>query len=368
MFTVGFVPALMFGTTVAQAPASVATLREAAGAGLLIGCAASSRDVKEPKLSAMIARQFNCLTADNEMMPSMMVDSAGNFTFERGDRVAQFAQEHGMPFFGHMLLWHHLTHEWFFKDRDGTPLSRDRALANLRYYIEHVAAHYRGKVKAWDVVNEALSDKDGEYLRDTPALRAIGEDYILKAFEFAHEADPDAELYYNDYNIEEPAKRAKAIRLIRSLQGKGLRIDAIGIQGHWHLNWPKPAVISDAIREFSKEGVKVMVTELDVDVLPRTTNGADLVSVEEGPNPYPNGLPDEMQQKLAKRYAEIFEAILKPAGVTMITFWGPDDDHSWLNDFPVKHRTNYPLLFDRNAEPKPALAAVVDVLERMTHD
>lgn len=351
-----------FLSTAAAVATGGQTLREAAEPHLLIGCSASSRDVQDSVLAAMMARQFNCFAADNEMMPALLVDENGRYTFERGDRVARFAQEHGMPFFGHMLVWHHITRDWLFKDRNGKPLPREQALANLQRYIETVVHHYRGKVKAWDVVNEAISDKEGEFLRDTPARRAIGEDFIEKAFEFAQAADPDVELYYNDYNIELPDKRAKTLRLAQSLRAKGRRIDAIGIQGHWHLDFPPVNVISDAIREFHDAGFNVMITELDVDVLPRTTSGADLVSVEEGPNPYPNGLPDEMQRRLAERYREIFEALLKPPGVTMITFWGPDDAHTWLNDFPVKRRTNYPLLFDRSARPKPAFDAVLEVL------
>lgn len=343
--------------------AEAQTLRAATGERLLIGCGASSWDVQDPTRSAMILEQFNCLTSDNQMMPAMLVDDEGHYTFEKGDVIANFASQHRLVFFGHMLLWQHITRDWLFKDVAGKPLPREKALANLKHYIDTVCAHYRGKVRAWDVVNEAISDQPGEYLRDTPARRAIGDDFIEKAFEFAHAADPDAELYYNDYNIELPEKRAKALRLIRTLREKGLRIDAIGIQGHWHMDYPATDVISDAIREFHQAGFKVMITELDVDVLPRTSSGADLVSVEEGPNPYPNGLPDEEQRRLAERYREIFKAILKPEGVTMITFWGPDDAHSWLNDFPVKRRTNYPLLFDRQTRPKPAFYAVLEVLK-----
>lgn len=346
---------------------STVTLRGAAPTSLLIGCGASSRDVGDPRISAMIVRQFNCLTADNEMMPAMLVDEAGHYDFTRGDLIARFARDHGMPFFGQMLVWHHITRDWLFKDSAGHPLPREQALKNLRGYIQAVAGHYRGQVKAWNVVNEAISDNDGEYLRDTPARRAIGDDFIAKAFEFAHEADPAAELYYNDYNIELPAKRAKTLRLLRSLRAAGVHVDAIGIQGHWHLEWPETSVIVDAIREFNAAGFPVMITELDVDVLPRTVSGADLVSVEEGPNPYPHGLPVDMQQRLAARYREIFEALLKPPGVTMITFWGPDDAHSWLNDFPVKHRTNYPLLFDRQSKPKPAMFAVAEALAAAKH-
>jgi endo-1,4-beta-xylanase len=341
-------------------------LREAAGGGLLIGGAASAADLADPKFAALYRRHFNAITARRDMMPSEVVDDHGVYDFSRADAVAQFARDNGLTLYGHMLLWQHLSRDWLFKDKDGRPLPRAQALANLKNYIDTVVGRYRGVVKSWDVVNEAIGDADGEYLRDVPARRAIGDDFIVKAFELAHAADPAAELYYTDYNIELPAKRAKTLRLLRELRAAGVRIDAVGIQGHWMLDsrYASPQVISDAIREFHAAGFKVMITELDVDVLPRTTSGADLVSVEEGPNPYANGLPDDVQQQLARRYAEIFDAILKPGVVTMITFWGTHDGHSWLNNFPVKRRTNHPLLFDRQLEPKPAFHAVIEALER----
>ncbi len=342
------------------------TLRDAAGNKVLIGAAASSQDLKDPKFVALYLKHFNAVTAHADMMPSRLVDDHGRYDFSHADAVADFARENGLALYGHMLLWQHLSRDWLFKYKEGKPLSREAALANLKGYIDTVAGRYRGQVKAWDVVNEALSDEGDEYLRDIPARRAIGDDFIIQAFKLAQAADPEAELYYNDYNIELPYKRAKALRLLRELREAGVRIDAVGIQGHWMLDDKHPStdVISDAIREFQAAGFKVMITELDVDVLPRTTSGANLESVEEGPNPYPGGLPGEVQQQLARRYAAIFEAILKPGGVTMITFWGTHDGHSWLNDFPVKRRTNHPLLFDRNLEPKPAFQAVVDALER----
>lgn len=351
-------------STPAESPAR--TLRDAAPPHVLIGAAASATDLQNPDFVALYLRHFNAITAHADMMPARMVDDQRRYHFERADTVARFADDHHLTLYGHMLLWQHETRDWLFKDTAGKPLPRDQALANLKSYIDTVVGRYRGKVKSWDVVNEAISDEPGEYLRDLPARRAIGDDFIVKAFEFAHAADPDAELYYNDYNIELPWKRERTLRLLRELRAAGVRIDAVGIQGHWMLdpNGPAPHVISDAIREFHAAGFKVMITELDVDVLPRTTSGANLESVEHGPNPYPDGLPDEIQQQLAKRYGEIFDAILEPGVVTMITFWGTHDGHSWLNNFPVKRRTNHPLLFDRTFQPKPAFDAVIEAIER----
>ena len=213
------------------------------------------------------------------------------------------------------------------------------------------------------MVNEAISDDDGVYLKDTPALRAIGPDYIEKAFEFAHAADPNVELYYNDYNIEQPGKLEKTIRLIRELQAKNLRIDAVGVQGHWLINWPPPGMIEKGVQALAATGVKVMVTELDVDPLPRDVSGADMAQAEKGGNPYPDGLPPEMQQKLAQRYNEIMTVLARQPAITMIGFWGTHDGRSWLNDFPVRGRTNYPLLFDRQMQAKPAFDAVMKTLQ-----
>jgi endo-1,4-beta-xylanase len=339
------------------------TLREAAGKRLLVGCAVATVDLADPKLAALVAGQFDCITPEYEFMPEHMVDEKGGFTFERGDRVVAFAEAQRMPIFGHMLVWHFVTRKWLFEDPESKPLPRERALANLKKCIDGVVGHYKGRIRAWDVVNEAISDKDGEYLKDTPARRAIGADYIEKAFEFAHAADPQAELYYNDYNIEQPKKLEKTIRLVRSLQAKGVQIDAVGIQGHWLIGWPSTEMIEKGIDALAATGVKVMITELDVDPLPRDASGADLAVVEEGADPYRQGLPPEMQEKLAKRYGEIVTAIVRHPAVKMMTFWGTHDGRSWLNNFPVKGRTNHPLLFDREQKPKPALDAVIKALK-----
>ena len=339
------------------------TLREAAGDRLLIGCAVATRDLADPKLTALVTQQFNCLTPEFEFMPEKLVDDARKFTFSTGDRVVAFAETQHLPVFGHMLVWHFVTRKWFFASPDGKPLPREQALTNLKTYIEGVVGHYKGRIKAWDVVNEGLSDQDSEFLKDTPALRAIGADYIEKAFEFAHAADPQAELYYNDYNIEQPGKLAKTIKLVRSLQAKGVRLDAVGIQGHWLINWPPTEMIEKGIDALAATGVKVLITELDVDLLPRDGSGADMAQAEKGANPYPQALPPEQQEKLAKRYGEIVAALVRHPAVTMIGFWGTHDGRSWLNDYPVKGRTNHPLLFDRLYQPKPAFKAVIKALE-----
>jgi len=356
---------------------AVDTLRNAADTRLLIGCAVAARDLNDSNLTAIITAQFNCITPEHDLMPMNLVDTNGVFTFEAGDRVVAFAKAHDLPVIGHMLVWDFKPQKWLFEDAAGKPLPREKALANLKNYIQTVMSHYHGKIQVWNVVNEAISDKDNEYLKDTPALRAIGEDYVERAFEFAHAADPNAELYYNDYNIEEPVKLAKALRLIRSLQAKRVPVNAVGIQGHWLIQWPSTDTIENGIEALAATGLKVMITELDVDPLPRdvsdaakaafekkaTLSKADAAAVNERVNPYPDKLPPEMQEKLAERYDEIISAIVRHPVVTMITIWGVEDSRSWLNDFPIKGRTNHPLLFDRDYKPKPALDAVIKALK-----
>lgn len=342
-------------------------LRKAVAGRFLIGTAVSSRQLDQPAMADFVATQFNCLTAENEFKPDALEPRPGKFQFAAADKIVAFAEAHHMKVVGHNLCWHNQTPAWMFKDDSGNPLPRDKALANLKRHIDGVAGHFKGKVIGWDVVNEAISDNPGEYLRPTPVLQAIGDDYIAKAFEFAHAADPNAELYYNDYSIENPDKLAKTIRLIRDLKSKGVHIDGVGIQGHFMLLYPDtPKVLDKAIQAFSAEGVKVMLTELDLEVLPRETTGAEVTATQKdnaGMNPYPHHLPKDVAEAQAKFYADTFRVVLKyPGEVTRVTFWGTDDGHSWLNDWPVRGRTNHALLWNRDLQPKPAFDAVMRVL------
>jgi len=210
-------------------------------------------------------------------------------------------------------------------------------------------------------VNEALNE-DGT-MRKSIFLDKLGADFITEAFRLAQKAAPDTKLYYNDYNIEQPKKRAGAIAIIKKIQAAGVRIDGVGIQGHWHLNKIPLKDIEESILEFSALGIKVMFTELDIEVLQRNFQGADVSQrVASNPelNPYVNGLPDSVQHQLANDYESLFKLFLKHKDkVSRITFWGVADGNSWLNGWPVRGRTNYPLLFDRQYKPKPAYYKVI---------
>jgi endo-1,4-beta-xylanase len=352
-------------TAAVSVRAAEPTLREAVNGRFLIGTAIMSNQLDDPKFADLLAAQFNCITGENEFKVRETEPEPGKFDFTGADKIMAFAEAHHMKVVGHNLCWHNQIPAWMFQDANHQPLSREQALANLKEHIDGVAGHFKGKVVGWDVVNEAISDTPDEYLRKTPALAAIGDDYIAKAFEFAHAADPDAELYYNDYSNENPDKLAKNIRLIRDLKAKGCRIDAIGIQSHFMMIYPGAIDALDAaIKAYSAEGVKCMLTELDLEVLPRQTTGAEVTATEKtGMNPYPTALPAEVAKAQADFYTKIFNVALKyPGIVTRVTLWGVDDGQSWLNGWPVPGRTNYPLLFDRHLQPKPAFDAVIQAL------
>lgn len=352
----------------AQETTNGPTLRQAAKGKFLIG-AAIRPDQVSGAIGDLIAAQFDSVTAENAMKPADLQPRPGEFNFGPADAIVDFAQKHGITVIGHNLCWHNQTPAWFFQNADGTPLPREKALANLKAHITAVVTHYKGKIRGWDVVNEALSDNDKDYLRDTPARKAIGDDYIVQVFKLAHEADPDIELYYNDYNIDFGEKMKKAVRLIGELKAAGCRVDGVGSQSHWQLNWPSAQDIETGITTLAGTGVKVHVTELDIDTLPRKGQTANITDVEKASggteqDPYVGGLPNDVQEKLAARYATVFGIFKKHQDkVARVTLWGVDDGMSWLNGFPVRGRTNHPLLFDRKLQPKPAYASVVKALK-----
>lgn len=313
--------------------------------------------------AALVKRHFNTISPENELKWERIHPRPGEYDFEAADRYVAFGEANGMFIVGHTLGWHSQTPAWVFQDAAGQPVGRDTLLARLRDHIHTVVGRYRGRIHGWDVFNEVLNE-DGT-LRRSRWLQIIGEDYVAKAFQYAHEADPSVELYYNDYSLENAPKRAGAVALIKSLQAQGIRVTGIGLQGHDRLDWPTVAQQDSTISAFAALGLKVMITELDVDVLPRPGDyrGADVsysAQMQERLNPYVNGLPDSVQAALASRYADLFRVFLKHRGtVTRVTFWGVRDGDSWLNGWPVRGRTSHPLLFDRSGLPKPAFEAVV---------
>lgn len=305
---------------------------------------------------------FNSLTAENEMKWERIHPKPDSFNFRMADSIVAYGMRNNMFIVGHCLLWHSQTPRWVFEDSLGKPVTRDVLLQRLHDHIAVVVGRYKGKVKGWDVVNEAIDD-NGK-MRQSRWLEIIGEDYVQKAFEFAREIDPEAELYYNDYNIELKEKREGVVKLIKAVQEKGVKVDAIGIQGHWHLDRPDLDEIDESFAAYAALGCKVMITEFEVNVIPEpNTIGAEISqrgAYSDSLNPYPESFPDSMQQVLANRYADLFRLFMKhDDAVTRVTFWGLHDGYSWKNNWPIRGRKNYPLLFDRNYQPKPAYEAVI---------
>jgi len=343
----------------ATTPAAAVALRDLVPGGWLIGVAINQNqsDGRDAIAVDLVTTHFNAISPENLLKFQSVQPQPGAFTFDAQDRYVAFGRDRGMAVIGHTLVWHSQTPAWVWAGRDGGLADRATMLERMRTHITTLVGRYKGQIRGWDVVNEALND-DGT-LRDSPWRRGIGDDYIAQAFAFARQADPGAELYYNDYNLAtRPEKRAGAIRIIRDLQQRGLRIDAVGEQGHWRLESPTTLEIDQAISDLRATGLKVMVTELDVNLLPQAgppTRGQP----PPGSNPYENGLPDDVQQALAKRYADAFRVFLKHRDdITRVTFWGVSDGDSWLN----RGRANHPLLWDRQRQPKPAFDEVAKVL------
>jgi len=341
------------------------TLKDAFKDDFLIGAALNQAQSSgaDTNAVALVRTQFNSISPENVLKWESIHPEPDRYDFAPADRYVEFGQSNGLFIVGHVLVWHSQTPEWVFRDSQSNYVDRATLLARMSNHIATVVGRYKGKIGGWDVVNEAVTDK-GKF-RDSPWYKIIGEDYIAKAFEFAHTADPQAELYYNDYSLENAPKRASAVALIKHLQAQGVPITGVGLQGHYKMDWPKPAQLDKTIAAFSALGLKVAVTELDINLLPSPTKSqAAEVSMnfalQARLNPYTNGLPDRMQQKLARRYADLFTVLVKNRDVVnRVTFWGVTDADSWLNHWPVKGRTAYPLLFDRHYQPKPALDAVL---------
>ena len=328
-----------------------------------IGTCVNARQVAAPSPAEerLLAGTFNTLTPENELKPVSVQPREGEWRFAAGDRFVAFAERHGMAPIGHCLVWHSQVGAWMFRGGDGARASRALALARMRTHIHAVVGRYRGRIKGWDVVNEALAD-DGS-LRRSPWLECVGPDYIEWAFRYAREADPGCELYYNDYGLDNPRKRAGALRLVRELKAKGLRLDAVGMQTHHRLKAPSLKDYEASLAAFAAAGVKVMATEVDVSVLPAAWGLSADVARQAGYaaryDPYRSGLPPEKQRELAERYCALFAIYLRHAdAVTRVTFWGFCDRSSWLNNFPVRGRVDHPLLYDRDLAPKPCARAL----------
>ncbi|MEN3325059.1 endo-1,4-beta-xylanase [Mariniflexile soesokkakense] len=341
-------------------------LKDAFNENFFIGVAINENQILEMDSleTGLVSNQFNSITAENIMKSMFIHPSKDTFDFKMTDKYVGFGEKHNMFIHGHTLIWHSQLAPWFSMLKDSVSM-----VTEMENHIKTIVSKYKGRIHSWDVVNEALNE-DGT-LRQSVFLKTVGEDYLSLAFKWASEVDPNTDLYYNDYNMTNAEKRNGAIKLVKHIQEKGIKIDGIGMQGHWSLERPSLQEIEKSILDYAALGVKVAITELDINVLPSPWElvGAEVSQNFEGNekmNPYPKSLHDSVQIKLANRYQDIFKLFLKHQDkISRVTFWGVNDSQSWLNDWPIKGRTNYPLLFDKQHKPKKAYDSIMSLKKRI---
>lgn len=316
-----------------------------------IGAAVNPRTIESQRL--LLTYHFNSLTAENEMKFSSVHPQEDVYTFEDADAIAAFAREQDMMLRGHTLVWHNQTPDWLFENETGGPVDREVLLARLRSHIQTVVGRYKDIIYGWDVVNEVISDDANEdaYLRPSKWLDIAGESFIAKAFEFAHEADPQALLFYNDYNESNPHKRERIYRLVRSLLDQGVPIHGVGLQAHWNLYDPTLDDMRAAIERYAQLGLQLQLTELDVSVFRFEDRRTDLTHPTK-----------EILEIQAERYDSIFRLLYEyREHISAVTFWGAADNYTWLDHFPVRGRKNWPFLFDEALRPKEAYQRVAQI-------
>lgn len=343
-----------------------AALKDALNSKFYIGAALNASQItgEDTEGLRILRKHFNSIVAENCMKSAEIHTDEDVYNFSLPDQFVALGEQNGMFIIGHTLIWHSQLAKWFFADKSGENVSPEVLKERMREHISTVVGRYRGRVHGWDVVNEAILE-DGSY-RQSKFYEILGEEFIPLAFQYAHEADPDAELYYNDYNEWHAGKRETVIRLIRSLKERGIRIDGIGMQGHLGMNYPSLEEYEETILAYAHEGVKVMITELDLSILPspKWGVGADIATnfeYQKELNPYTEGVPDSASVAWNKRMGDFFRLFLKHSDkISRVTLWGIADGDSWKNNFPVRGRTDYPLLFDRNHQPKPVVQNIIN--------
>lgn len=323
----------------------------------MIGSAINQFQVEGADTTAMnlVKKHFNTVVAENVMKSEVINPQKGVYDWKLADEFVDWATSNDMFVVGHCLVWHSQLAKWFVYDENGDYVSADTLRQRMHDYITAVVSRYKGRVNGWDVVNEAILE-DGSY-RNSPFYEILGEEYIPLAFLYANEADPDAELYINDFGMNHPAKRNKYVEIVNSLKKQGLRIDAIGMQAHMGMDYPDFDEFERSIEAFASTGSDVMITELDMSALPTITESADVSSsivLEKNKNPYPDGLPSDVDSLWNKRMSAVMDILIRHSdAVSRVNFWGVTDGDSWKNDWPMAGRKEYPLLFDRDYRMKP---------------
>lgn len=316
-----------------------------------IGAAISKKCI--PNYQSMIREHFNSLTPENEFKFIETQPLEGVFTLSETDAMVKFAMDGNQLIRGHVLIWHQQTPDWVFVDQKGEAASRELVLSRMKEHIQHIVSRYQGKVYCWDVVNEAIDDDDA-LLRDTKWLSTVGPDYIDHAFLYAHEADPSALLFYNDYNDMVEVKHAKIYQLVKGMKERGIPIHGLGLQAHFSNFFPSVEDIRRSIEDFASLGLQLQITEMDLSVYQYQDNSKGRLQPTE-----------DMLKLQAEKYQQIFEVYREYKDIIRgVTFWGIADDYTWLDDYPVKERKDWPLLFDEQKNPKPAFYAITSFADK----
>ena len=358
------VSALFTNVSIASAQ-KAKTLKEALKDKFLIGVAVNTRQVagNDKGATPIIQEQFNSIVAENCMKSQEIHPEENRYNFKPADEFVAFGEANKMTMIGHTLIWHSQLSRWFCVDENGKNVSPEVLKQRMKDHITTIVSRYKGRIKGWDVVNEAIED-NGSY-RKTKFYEILGEEYIPLAFQYAHEADPDAELYYNDYSMANPGRRAGVVKLVNDLKSRGIRIDAVGMQGHIGMDYPTINEFEKSLKAFAATGVKIMITELDLTVLPSPDPniGAEVSAsfeYKKEMNPYSDGLPADVSEAWNNRMNDFFCLFMKHQDViTRVTLWGVTDNDTWRNNWPMRGRKDYPLLFDRNYKAKPVVSMII---------
>lgn len=330
------------------------TLKEKYASYFTMGVAISPRALRTPERQ-LIETQFSGVTAENAMKMGPIHPRADRFNWAAADSVVAFATARNMAVRGHTLVWHSQTPDWLFKGEGDQQVIKEELLKRIKAHIDSVVGRYKGRVFAWDVVNEAISDQKEEFYRPSLFYQICGEEYIQKAFEWAHAADPSALLFYNDYNETDPVKRGKIIKMVNELRAKGVPIHGIGLQAHWSIFSPSAELLEQTLSDFSKTGLTLHITELDVSVYKKEGRR------ERIPSDSLTAYTPEREAMQTEMYQRAFAAFRKyRAFIRSVTFWNISDRYSWLDNFPIRGRKDHPLLFDAALQPKKSFGAVMD--------
>ncbi len=319
-----------------------------------LGVSVSTKALKTDE-AQLILQQFNSMTPENAMKMGPIHPRENEYFWADADSIVDFAKRNNLKLRGHALCWHNQVPDWLFTDTKGKQVTKSVLLQRLKNHITMVVSRYKGTIYAWDVVNEAISDEKEVFYRNSLFYQICGEEFIEKAFEYAHAADPNAQLFYNDYNEIDSIKRSKIVKLIKNLQSKGIPIHGIGLQAHWAVNEPSREQLEKTLGDFSKLGLKLQITELDVSVYPKEHNARE--AKPDDTDIAFNAKRESQQMEVYKMSFDLFRKYQQH--ISAITFWNISDQDSWLDNFPVKGRKDYPLLFNKDLKPKKAFWEVV---------